>query len=489
MLRRRLLLVSLIVCILGLYVFIYVVGVFKVKNAEEVVSVRTFGGGGEDVFYYVFPTTRGELLALGYTKSEEFVVDGDADALIVSFDKELNIRYWRTFSIGLDEALFRATQLKDYICAVGWAVDGSDYYGLIVFVNKNGNIVSKRAIPSSTFMDVEPFGEKLLVAGSISVRGDADFFLVILNGVVIERNITFGFGDSKDILYSVYYYCGSIYCVGKRIRTSDLKQEVFIAKLSEEGAILWNRTLREDYWGRIGYSDLIIYEDRIYISILRERLTEEGNLICWESDIACFDLQGNALWNKTFSSNVELNAIGMYIDKFGIIYLAGEIINFDLNPIQQLFLAKLDENGTVIYNETLAPFEGNIGTIGSSIYIDECGFMYIVGSNVDLNIGRIEDAFILKLGKDTDNDGITDFYEELYGTDPTKIDTDGDGFSDGIEVIQGTNPLDPNDYPSTRLENEKQFLLVIIIGVVLVSILLLVLRKSILRISSIKRDV
>lgn len=42
---------------------------------------------------------------------------------------------------------------------------------------------------------------------------------------------------------------------------------------------------------------------------------------------------------------------------------------------------------------------------------------------------------------DTDGDGLVDFLEMNYGTDPFKPDTDGDGFSDWLEIKNGYNPL------------------------------------------------
>ena len=43
---------------------------------------------------------------------------------------------------------------------------------------------------------------------------------------------------------------------------------------------------------------------------------------------------------------------------------------------------------------------------------------------------------------DSDNDGLTDQFERLVGTDPYKADTDGDGLSDGYEaMISHTDPL------------------------------------------------
>lgn len=44
---------------------------------------------------------------------------------------------------------------------------------------------------------------------------------------------------------------------------------------------------------------------------------------------------------------------------------------------------------------------------------------------------------------DSDQDGLTDQEEKLYGTDPHNPDTDGDGYSDGAEVRSGYDPLKP----------------------------------------------
>ncbi len=45
---------------------------------------------------------------------------------------------------------------------------------------------------------------------------------------------------------------------------------------------------------------------------------------------------------------------------------------------------------------------------------------------------------------DLDGDGLTNYQEYLYGTNPRNPDTDGDGLSDGYEVAHGLNPLYPN---------------------------------------------
>ena len=47
-------------------------------------------------------------------------------------------------------------------------------------------------------------------------------------------------------------------------------------------------------------------------------------------------------------------------------------------------------------------------------------------------------------GVDTDGDGLVDYWESVWGTNPNSTDTDGDGMNDYVEVVQGRNPNDVN---------------------------------------------
>lgn len=63
-----------------------------------------------------------------------------------------------------------------------------------------------------------------------------------------------------------------------------------------------------------------------------------------------------------------------------------------------------------------------------------------------------------QINKDSDNDGLKDWEEALWKTDPNNPDTDEDGALDGQEVIENHNPLipGPEDYfEDTQIQNQN----------------------------------
>ena len=59
------------------------------------------------------------------------------------------------------------------------------------------------------------------------------------------------------------------------------------------------------------------------------------------------------------------------------------------------------------------------------------------------------------LAKDSDGDGLKDWEEQLWHTDPYNPDTDGDGTPDGLEIKLGRNPLVANTAPAGQPPNDK----------------------------------
>ena len=68
------------------------------------------------------------------------------------------------------------------------------------------------------------------------------------------------------------------------------------------------------------------------------------------------------------------------------------------------------------------------------------GLIFLLNSKREKELKSPTSELFSENFKDSDNDGLPDWQEELYRTDPNNPDTDGDGYLDGQEVDLGRNP-------------------------------------------------
>lgn len=72
------------------------------------------------------------------------------------------------------------------------------------------------------------------------------------------------------------------------------------------------------------------------------------------------------------------------------------------------------------------------------------------------NIGQLASVAATQI--DSDKDGLTDWEESIYGTNPQKSDSDGDGYLDGEEVASSRDPLKkgPSDLIAKNKINDTE---------------------------------
>ncbi|MDY0148870.1 MAG: carbohydrate-binding protein [Kiritimatiellia bacterium] len=106
----------------------------------------------------------------------------------------------------------------------------------------------------------------------------------------------------------------------------------------------------------------------------------------------------------------------------------------------------IDQVGAAGYTLATRTWPPSIATINS----DRLWFPRVFANQND----SLRD-FLVKLGVDTDKDGIKDYVEMDWGLDPGNADTDGDGLDDGFEAgydgnVNTYNPYHPTSNPSGR---------------------------------------
>jgi nickel/cobalt exporter len=157
---------------------------------------------------------------------------------------------------------------------------------------------------------------------------------------------------------------------------------------------------------------------------------------------------------KVYGKNGILEKVQLEMEDAEIyqILAAGVYINFFI---------KISENDYPIVFSVDLFIEYFATQTNKIVLLDENGNLYKNGNEVLLTAKVREWQFDLANPdfsaynddqKDTDGDGLNDFFEKLYGLNPYAADTDFDGFSDSEEFNFGWDPFDPKPAPDQSHE-------------------------------------
>lgn len=180
---------------------------------------------------------------------------------------------------------------------------------------------------------------------------------------------------------------------------------------------------------------------------------------------------------KADLSRMELNSSGadeFYLLNDKINNLTGTLTNIE-NVKEFTFELKNSKNfilqtGKIepALNWSIKPLGFIAGSNELTLHVKTVDDINIEKSYIIINsVIENQDNLNVDLTTDSDGDGISDYYEKYYGTDPNKTDTDDDGLSDMIEFSTKTDSLksdtDDNgitdgneDYDSDGLTNKTE---------------------------------
>ena len=112
----------------------------------------------------------------------------------------------------------------------------------------------------------------------------------------------------------------------------------------------------------------------------------------WDAYVAKFDSNGNLIWMRTLADGRNDNAYGVAVDNVGNIYVAGTTNSFKAATDRDIFVAKFDPAGNLLWFRTI-----NLGAgddIAFSIAVIQYDHVYITGVTYSMGSG---DTFFAKL--------------------------------------------------------------------------------------------
>ncbi|TFF98407.1 MAG: hypothetical protein EU541_06860, partial [Promethearchaeota archaeon] len=132
-----------------------------------------------------------------------------------------------------------------------------------------------------------------------------------------------------------------------------------------------------------GYSIATDSNGNVYVA---GDINEESVL---NATIIKYDSNGILQWNRTWGGSSTERAYSIYVDDSDSIFITGTSRSF--NTSQDLFVAKYNSNGDLIWNST---WGGSNNDFGQDLIVDSLGNILIVGTTSSFGIGG-QDVLLL----------------------------------------------------------------------------------------------
>ncbi len=239
----------------------------------------------------------------------------------------------------------------------------------------------------------------------------------------------------------------SIYVSGTRDGFGDGSYNPYLVKFNATGYEVWNETWGgpDEDWAR----DLAIDSSHKNLYVVGQ--SDTSGSYDFEAFLVKYTENGTQLWNRTWRGTDTENIASDVVVFNNSIFTVGTLDNPGAGG-RDVFLATFAANGTQLWNMT---WDASINVYGKGLAVENNSIF--VGGN-DFN----EDAFLVRLDTDSDNDGLGYYAEiNIHGTDPNNPDSDADNITDGWEVFNTLDPLNVTDaaldFDGDGLTNLEEF--------------------------------
>lgn len=344
--------------------------------------------GGEPLWYKVFDGDSGQVGNSVSTDSKNNIVVTGSFTGVVNFGDD-------------DQTLLASEGLSDIFVvkldASGKHVWSDSFgsnsleFGHSVAIDSGDNIV----LTGSQGGNVD-FG-----GGPLPNNGDYDVFVVKLDpsgthlwskvfgsvGVQYGRGVAIG---SEDAVILVGDFTGEVEFKPPLLTNPDLNAtDIFVAKFDSSGGTLWSNQLG----GGSSQHGTSVATDSAGDIVLTGSIASQVNFGCGALDYTTGEtviavkldgVTGGCGWNKSFDGTITDKGTSVAIDGAGNVVLTGHFsgpVKFENGPLpnagdRDIFLAKLDPNGTPVWSK---PFGGLDDDVGNSVATDGVGNIVLTG--------------------------------------------------------------------------------------------------------------
>ena len=322
-------------------------------SAQTILWEHTWGGASDDTAYDTAIDRFGSSYMVGYTDS---FGAGYGDAFIAKFGSGGSLIWDRTWG-GADAEVALGVALDNggdaYVAGDtgGFGAGGDDAF--IAAFDGAGNLLwdltwggTGYDLASDIALDRD--GNIYMVGVTSSFgAGDTDVFVAKFDSrgsLVWDR--TWGGTLSDEHPNLAVDKSGNIYIMGTTSSFGTGAGDIFIAKFSPDGSLIWDLT-----WGTSAaeytwevYSGLVVDDEgNLYVT---GTTTAYGATRGYDVFVAKFDSDGNLIWDLVWGGTGEDWGRAIGLDEFGNIYVVGETESF--GPSTDGFLLKLDPTGKLL---------------------------------------------------------------------------------------------------------------------------------------------
>ncbi len=164
--------------------------------------------------------------------------------------------------------------------------------------------------------------------------------------------------------------------------------EAYVVRLSSTGTLLWTRSIGGS--GSDGAREVYATSDNGCVIAGQTDSYGQGNL---DAYVAKLDSNGTVEWSKAIGATNSEGSYGICVGSDGNMVIAGR--GFPLAGAAQIFIAKIDMSGNILWDKYFASHDVNDFFVPSDIV--ESGSGYVISGYCDTVAGSNKNSFLTKV--------------------------------------------------------------------------------------------